>query len=135
MPQGATGSSFIANMVKQRAGLNKTRRLLNLGERGVETPQPPLPPPIGAHQAPAAGRTGVSQAAAPPGGEQTPSEDGPRTRGQLVDQVSNFLGQMRMMRQNQQLSQPTIRARGETRDSRLAKVRAFYRTMGPNRFE
>ena len=133
MASGISVTSTIAAGFAKRNELNKTRKLLGLGERGVETTTPQQAPPP---QPSAAGPTPSPEvevpASVPMDEEGNPA---PQTRGQMLDFVQSTLNRVRILNQNKANLSGLISPKKGTRDWRIAEMRRFHSNIVPQKAE
>ncbi len=133
MASGISVTSTIAAGFAKRNELNKTRKLLGLGARGVETTTPQQAPPP---QPSAAGTPPSPEVEAP--ASVPMDEEGnpaPRTRGQKIDLVQSTLNRVTMLKQNKANLSGLISPERGTRDWRIAEMRRFHSIIVPKKAE
>ena len=133
MASGISVTSTIAAGFAKRNELNKTRKLLGLGARGVETTAPQQAPPP---QPSAAGPTPSPEVEVPANIPR--DEEGnptPQTRGQMRDFVQSTLNRVTMLKQNQANLSGLIAPKRGTRDWKIEEMRRFHRNIVPQKAE
>ena len=122
---GGSQDSFIANAASRREKINSARRTLNLGERGVNPVQQPVPPAVPAQRV-------------PPTADQNQEEESPELassdNGDMLSRVTRFVNEQQADRAQKMVTQDQATPGLDTKDGRVLEVKRFQKLFTPWRF-